>query len=60
MKLICMHCKKTLKTFHDDELSVLLNSDAGVYFFCNKDCKDKWFQPATSQDEISNIHQASV
>lgn len=54
MRLTCMQCKKTLRTFDEDEFSTVLYSDDGIYFFCNKVCKEKWDYPvspgATSED----------
>ena len=60
MKLICVHCKKTLKTFHDDDLSAVLYNDDGVYFFCSRDCKEKWSRLVAPQNALDSIHQASI
>ena len=60
MKLICVHCKKTLKTFHDDDLAAVLCNDHGVYFFCSRDCKEKWSRLVTPQNELEKIRQASI
>ncbi len=60
MKLICVHCKKTLKKLHDDDLSAVLYNDDGVYFFCSRNCKEKWSHPVTPQNELDSIHQASI
>ncbi len=60
MKLICMHCKKTLRIVHQDELSTLLYSDAGVYFFCSKKCKDQWAFPLAPKKDFDKRQQTSV
>ena len=60
MKLICMHCKKTLKIVHEDDLSRLLHSDAGVYFFCSKQCKSQWTFPVTPEKDFDKLHQPSI
>jgi hypothetical protein len=60
MKLICAHCKKTLKTFHDDDLSACLYKDDGVYFFCSRDCKEKWSRPVAPQTKIDSRRQPSI
>ena len=46
-RLTCSHCKKTLKTFHNDELAAFLHRDEGVYIFCNRDCRREWACPIT-------------
>jgi YHS domain-containing protein len=60
MKLICMHCKKTLRIVHQDELSTLLYSDAGVYFFCSKKCKDQWAFPIAPKKDFDKLRQTSM
>jgi YHS domain-containing protein len=59
MKLICMHCKKTLRIVHQDELSTLLYSDAGVYFFCSKECKNQWAFPVAQEEDFDKLQQTS-
>ena len=60
MKLICVHCKKTLKTFPEDDLSAVLYNDDGVYFFCSRNCKEKWSHLVAPQNELDNIQEASI
>ena len=60
MKLICMHCKKTLRIFHQDELSTLLYSDAGVYVFCSKKCKNQWAFSIVSSEDVDKFQQTSM
>lgn len=55
-----MQCNKTLKAFHDDEFLKFLYSDEGVYFFCNKDCKDKWSQSVVTEEDIGKLRQYSI
>ena len=60
MKLICMHCKKTLRIVHQDELSTLLYSDAGVYFFCSNECKNQWAFPIAPEKDFDKLQQHSI
>ena len=60
MKLICMHCKKTLRIVHQDELSTLLYSDAGVYVFCSKKCKNQWAFPVAQEEDFDKLQQTSA
>jgi hypothetical protein len=54
MELVCMQCKKTLKTADDDELSKVLFGGDGVYLFCSKGCQQKWvYNPPTGPDSVS-------
>ncbi len=60
MKLICMHCKKTLVKVPKDDLSALLYSDAGVYFFCSKECKNHWAFPIAPKKDFDKLQQPSM
>jgi hypothetical protein len=60
MKLICMHCKKTLRIVHEDELSTLLHSDAGVYLFCSKKCKNQWAFAVAPEKDFDKLQQPSI
>ena len=60
MKLICMHCKKTLRIVHQDELSTLLHSDAGVYIFCSEKCKDKCALHVAPEKDFDKLQQPSI
>ena len=60
MKLACSHCNKVLKTLDQDDLTRLLHSDEGVYFFCSEGCKDAWRQPIVTEEEIESIKQSSL
>jgi YHS domain-containing protein len=55
-----MHCKKTLRIVHQDELSTLLYSDAGVYFFCSKECKNQWAFPVAQEEDFDKLQQTSA
>jgi len=59
MKLICMHCKKTLRIVRQDELSTHLYSDAGVYFFCSNECKNQWAFPIAPKKDSDKLQQPS-
>lgn len=60
MKLACSQCNKTLKTLEQDDLTMLLHSDEGVYFFCRKGCKDAWFKPMITEEELDSLKQSSL
>ncbi len=60
MKLSCSQCNKTLKTLEQDDLTMLLHSDEGVYFFCSKGCKDEWFKPMITEEELDSLKQSSL
>ena len=60
MKLSCSQCNKTLKTLEQDDLTMLLHSDEGVYFFCSKGCKDAWFSPIITEEELDSLKQSSL
>ena len=60
MKLSCSQCNKTLKTLEQDDLTMLLHSDEGVYFFCSKGCKDSWFKPMITEEELDSLKQSSL
>ena len=60
MKLACSQCKKTLKTLEQDDLTMLLHSDEGVYFFCSKDCKDAWPCTIITEEELESLKQSSL
>jgi hypothetical protein len=60
MRLACSQCDKTLKIFDQDDLSSMLHSDEGVYFFCSQGCKDAWPHPIIGEEEIDNLKQSSL
>jgi len=60
MRLSCMHCNKTIKTFYEDELSTFLHKDDGVYFFCSITCKDEWAYPITPKKDHDNSQHTSI
>jgi len=55
-----MHCKKTLRIVHEDELSTLLHSDAGVYLFCSKKCKNQWAFAVAPEKDFDKLQQPSI
>ena len=60
MKLACSHCNKVLKTLDQDDLTRLLHSDEGVYFFCSKSCKDAWPSAIITEEELESLKQSSL
>jgi hypothetical protein len=60
MKLVCSQCNKTLKTLEQDDLTMLLHSDEGVYFFCSKGCKDAWPHPLLTEEDLDSLKQSSL
>ena len=60
MKLICMHCKRTLKILHDDEMTEVLYGDDGVYIFCSLECKDKYKFPLVPRKDADNLRQSLI
>jgi ribosomal protein L24E len=60
MKLACSQCNKTLKTLEQDDLTMLLHSDEGVYFFCSKSCKDAWPSAIITEEELESLKQSSL
>ena len=60
MKLACTQCNKILKTLEQDDLTMLLHSDEGVYCFCSKGCKDAWPHTPITAEEIDGLKQSSL
>jgi hypothetical protein len=60
MKIACCQCNKTLKTLEQDDLTMLLYSDEGVYFFCSRVCKDAWPQTIITDEELDSLEQSSL
>jgi hypothetical protein len=60
MKLACSQCKKTLKTLEQDDLTMLLHSDEGVYLFCSKNCKDAWPHPIITEEKPDSLKESSL
>ena len=60
MKLICLHCKRTLKKLDNDELSAVLYRDDGVYIFCSMDCKDKYIYPLIPAKDLDELRHPSI
>lgn len=48
MGLPCMQCKKSFPLNH---LFEVLYCAEGIYFFCSKECSDKWTSPVAQQKE---------
>ena len=49
MMLTCVNCKTT---FTQDDPAKVICSDDGIFFFCGKDCKDKFVYSAGLQDDF--------
>ena len=60
MNLTCSQCKKILKTLEQDDLTMLLHSDKGVYLFCSRVCKDAWPHAIVTEKELDSLEQSSL
>ena len=56
MGLPCMLCKKSFPVNH---LFEVLYCAEGIYFFCSKECSDKWASPVAQQRESEKKQQPS-
>jgi hypothetical protein len=60
MNLTCSQCNKILKTLEQDDLTMLLHSDEGVYYFCSRVCKDAWPHTIITEEELDSLEQSSL
>ena len=51
MLFTCVNCKAT---FTKDDPAMVTCSDDGIFFFCDKDCKDKFVYPAELEDDFES------
>ena len=56
MMLTCVNCKTT---FTQDDPAKVICSDDGIFFFCDKDCKDKYVYSAGLEDDFVHWQQLS-
>ena len=56
MGLPCMQCNES---FSPDEIFECLYCDEGIYFFCTKECSDKWMSVNAQELELENQQQAT-
>lgn len=54
MMLTCVNCKKT---FTQGDPAKVTCSDDGIFFFCDKDCKEKFVYAAGLEDDFENWQQ---
>ena len=50
----CINCKAT---FPQDDPAKVICSDDGIFFFCDKDCKDKFLYSNGLEDYFENWQQ---
>jgi hypothetical protein len=55
MRLSCVQCGKR---FLKDDLIEMFYSDNGIYFFCCKECGDKWADTITLDHEFEDLQQS--
>ena len=54
MMLTCVNCKTAIT---QDDLAKIICSDDGIFFFCDKDCKDKFADSVGLEDDCENWQQ---
>ena len=52
MRLLCMCCKES---FSQGDFFEIFYSDAGIYFFCSKECSDKWASHTAPESESESL-----
>ena len=57
MEPICSLCKKTLTK--NDSVTCCYGNE-GVYFFCSKECKDKWDCPVVPEKTTCELQRPSI
>ena len=57
MALPCMQCKES---FPVDHLFEVLSCAKGIYFFCSKECSDKWASFVAHKKESEDQQQLSI
>jgi hypothetical protein len=57
MGLPCMQCKESFPVNH---LFEVLYCAEGIYFFCSKECSEKWVSPFAHKKEPENPQQLST
>jgi hypothetical protein len=57
MSLPCMQCKES---FPLDHLFEVLYCAEGIYFFCSKECSEKWVSPFAFGQEPEDQQQLST
>jgi len=53
-------CKQCEKSFPVDHIFEFLYCDEGIYFFCSKECSDKWASLVAHTEESENKKQLSI
>ena len=57
MRLPCMCCKES---FSQGDFFEIFYSDEGIYFFCSKECSDKWASHIAPENESESFQQPSI
>jgi len=57
MGLPCMQCKES---FSQDDNFEFLYCDEGIYFFCSKECSDKWASVNGQKIDLENLQPSSI
>ena len=57
MGLPCKQCEKSLPVDHIFEF---LYCDEGIYFFCSKECSDKWMYVNAQEIDLESLQQPSI
>lgn len=57
MRLPCMCCKES---FSQGDLLEIVYSDEGIYFFCSKECNEKWVSQIAPENESESLQQLSI
>jgi len=53
-------CKQCEKSFPVDHIFEFLYCDEGIYFFCSKECSDKWASIVAHKRESEDQEQLSA
>jgi len=57
MGLPCKQCEKSLPV---DDIFEFLYCDEGIYFFCSKECSDKWMSVNAQEIGPEILQQTSI
>jgi hypothetical protein len=57
MELPCMQCRER---FSSGDFLEILHCDEGIYFFCSKECRDKWTSPRVPVRGAESLQQDST
>jgi len=57
LELPCMQCREK---FSSGDFLEILHCDEGIYFFCSKECRDKWTSPRVPVRGAESLQQDST